>query len=380
MPRARRALRGPAAAQGLALARRTRRPRAASATPESKGFLSKAVGFERSNNAGMSGKVELVCRWIHDPKLILEVTGDWPEDETTRELEQAPNEFTVHLVRCRGLARTNRSLACRNTSNPGVVVSTKSERRRTKPAKKTVAPVFQKRFSFEARVGDPDVTLEVFDFGEGGDDPPLFMGRAKIPLKDLQHREVSRRWLPLTDQKGKRDAPRGQVDVACWHRFSKKYVAPIPNDTEDDAVPHGGAEINQGGTPFLSRPAKYLRVAAPSRDLRQRKYSNTSKAVAPSLDLRQRKRSPRKNADAGSRGPVQPDLRLRLAGVVAAAARPQVERRHRRRVGSLRGRPLQQAGEGDAGRRGVGPPRLAPDLQIFGAPDPRRVLRRAAPA
>ena len=119
-----------------------------------------------NEDAQSAGKVELVCRWVHDPALILPVDlANVYEDEGSE--VQQPNEITVHVVRCRQLIRTSRTLASKDTSNPFVRVSTTFESKRTKVARRTVAPVFQKRFSFEGRQGDHDLLVEVFDSSSG---------------------------------------------------------------------------------------------------------------------------------------------------------------------------------------------------------------------
>ena len=119
-----------------------------------------------NEDAQSAGKVELVCRWVHDPALILPVDlANVYEDEGSE--VQQPNEITVHIVRCRQFIRTSRTLASKDTSNPFVRVSTTFESKRTKVARRTVAPVYQKRFSFEGRQGDHDLLVEVFDSSSG---------------------------------------------------------------------------------------------------------------------------------------------------------------------------------------------------------------------
>lgn len=185
-----------------------------------------------------SGKVELILRWVHDPSLILKVTGDDICEDEDYEQHQ-PNEVSVHVVRCRHLLRTSRSLLSKDTSNPFVRISTKFQNRRTKRSVRTVAPVYQKRFSFESRAGDEDLLVEVYDAGQGGNDDLLFMGRARLAIKDLRDREPMRRWLTLTDEYGRKDQRRGQVEVVAWHFYRGKYVAPIPNRVDDDPAVEG---------------------------------------------------------------------------------------------------------------------------------------------
>ena len=250
-----------------------------------------------NEDAQSAGKVELVCRWVHDPALILPVDlANVYEDEGSE--VQQPNEITVHVVRCRQLIRTSRTLASKDTSNPFVRVSTTFESKRTKVARRTVAPVFQKRFSFEGRQGDHDLLVEVFDSSSGdlcgnqpvrrvhddaavlarssveelaslrhragvasmawrpmrrvstnasqnfdlhtgGDEEPLFMGRARLALKELRERKPIRKWLTLTDEYGRKDKRRGQVDIVAWHMYRGKYVVQIPNQVDDDAAEEG---------------------------------------------------------------------------------------------------------------------------------------------
>ena len=133
--------------------------------------------------------MELVCRWVHDPALILPVDlANVYEDEGSE--VQQPNEITVHVVRCRQLIRTSRTLASKDTSNPFVRVSTTFESKRTKVARRTVAPVFQKRFSFEGRQGDHDLLVEVFDSSSGD----LCGNQPGDALRNLPFEQASRRW------------------------------------------------------------------------------------------------------------------------------------------------------------------------------------------
>jgi hypothetical protein len=192
---------------------------------------------EGDQDAQSAGKVELVIRWVHDPSLILPVELDNVYEDEGSEVQQ-PNEITIHVVRCRQLIRTSRTLASKDTSNPYVKVSTTFESKRTKTARRTVAPVYQKRFSFEGRQGDHDLLVEVFD-SSSGDEEPLFMGRARLALKELRERKPVRKWLTLTDEYGRKDKRRGQVDVVCWHFYRGKYVVQIPNQVEDDPAVEG---------------------------------------------------------------------------------------------------------------------------------------------
>ena len=97
------------------------------------------------------------------------------------------------------------------------------------------------RFAFETRKGDDDVVVEALDAGESGDDPLLFMGKAKISLKMLDSRTPTRVWLTLGDERFKKDVdfPRGQVEVVAWWHFDDRWKLDVPNDTEDDVVPDG---------------------------------------------------------------------------------------------------------------------------------------------
>ena len=65
------------------------------------------------------------------------------------------------------------------------------------------------------------------------------MGRARLALKELRERKPIRKWLTLTDEYGRKDKRRGQVDIVAWHFYRGKYVVQIPNSVEDDAAEEG---------------------------------------------------------------------------------------------------------------------------------------------
>ena len=61
------------------------------------------------------------------------------------------------------------------------------------------------------------------------------MGRARLALKELRERKPIRKWLTLTDEYGRKDKRRGQVDVVAWHMYRGKFVVQIPNQVDDAA-------------------------------------------------------------------------------------------------------------------------------------------------
>lgn len=186
-----------------------------------------------------AGKVELITRWVHDPSIILPCEDEDFVDEHV-EFEEA-NEVTVYVIRARKLLRMSRTHFTKDTSNPLIRVSSQFESRKTKVARMTVHPQYGVRYAFEMRKGDDGVVVEALDAGESGDDPLLFMGKAKIDLKTLAARKPVRAWLTLGDERYKKDmdAPRGQVEVVAFWRYNAKWKVAVPNDTEYDNVPDG---------------------------------------------------------------------------------------------------------------------------------------------
>ena len=86
-----------------------------------------ALALVRMKMPSQPVKWNLCVRWVHDPALILPVDLAALMLRGRRYEVQQPNEITVHVVRCRQLIRTSRTLASKDTSNPFVRVSTTFE-------------------------------------------------------------------------------------------------------------------------------------------------------------------------------------------------------------------------------------------------------------
>ena len=125
------------------------------------------------------------------------------------------------------------------TSDPFVTLTLGDQTEKTSVLKGTLTPVWKQRYHFVADNAAEPLVIQVDDYDalSGAD----FMGAAVVPHSAFSH-GPTRRWVKLTDRKGREDKDRGEVELFLRHVHNPELA--LEDDAPDD----------------LSKPANEIRI------------------------------------------------------------------------------------------------------------------------
>lgn len=182
------------------------------------------------------GRVELCLRWCFDIAYYHALPPHMEEDEDPEMRRKAANCVVVFLIRAKNLPIMDKNvLTSGGSSDPLATLVLEGEQARSSVQKKTLCPVWCECFEFAAHDAEDvlEVAVDDWDALSGND----FIGKIRIPVEALEHRETVRAWHDLEDDEGKR--VQGKIEVACRRRYSPAYDIKLPKAfTESDKHPY----------------------------------------------------------------------------------------------------------------------------------------------
>ena len=183
---------------------------------------------ETNTKGVVSGEIELVLRWRHVEARVFRPFLNLKDD-----LTKCPNELVIGVGRGRGLPIMDRSMFSKGgSSDPRIVmwIEGVDEPLTSSTKKKSLDPCWREVFRLEvpSTLEAPLLHIKCEDWDLVG--RPDFMGAVDVPLIDyriqlgftsIDHRRVTRSWLPLGARSAKTE-PQGEVEIQLWMRYSKE--------------------------------------------------------------------------------------------------------------------------------------------------------------
>ena len=177
----------------------------------------------------VSGSIELVLKWIHNPELAFD-----PWEGRDAHPGKPRNELCIAVVRARNLPIMDRNLLSKGGSSDPVATVTLANAPefsfKTDVRRKTVNPLFRAQFQCpyeldydDAPPGVLKVVLEDWDELSGND----FMGSADVDLREVHDGYRVRKWYKLGGSSGDVEL------VLCWRHDPALVFDPFKEGDPD---------------------------------------------------------------------------------------------------------------------------------------------------
>mmetsp|Transcript_47123 Transcript_47123/g.151052 ORF Transcript_47123/g.151052 Transcript_47123/m.151052 type:complete len:764 (-) Transcript_47123:15-2306(-) len=143
----------------------------------------------------------------------------WPrclKSVTTAQRNMSVRKLYIYLMRARNLTAADWNLRGEGTSDPYVVVSCGGYEVKSKVIDRTLDPVWNEKFVFQAcQYSGESLHIEVFDHDVGNDDD--YLGGLEIPLDRVEEGNMARsRWAPLQPEAPPGPDVQGELHVRCF--------------------------------------------------------------------------------------------------------------------------------------------------------------------
>lgn len=193
-----------------------------------------SLSSEEGASSNVTGDVELVVQWRHNPAL-----AHTPFDDSVEVPEgKKPNELRVAAISARRLAVKDKKLIGEGSSDPVVTFELGSVKAETTVKKKTLNPTWKEAFSKPCSVEEAGdlilkVKVEDWDAVSGRD----FMGSCVIDLKECveqPNKAATRTWCLLhLDDAQKTQTVSGEVEI--WYQWRYNPLLDFEPFTEVDS-------------------------------------------------------------------------------------------------------------------------------------------------
>ena len=193
----------------------------------------------KKGSSNVTGDLELVVQWRHNPSLAFVPFADEVEAVEGKK----PNELRVAAIQARRLAVKDKSMMGKGTSDPVVTFELGSVKAETTVKKKTLNPTWKEAFAKPCSVdeaGDCQLKVTVGDWDAVTSRD--FMGSCVIDLKgcvEAPNQPACRKWclLDLQDDKKTQNVS-GEVEIWYQWRYSPLLDFEPFTDVESDKAPN----------------------------------------------------------------------------------------------------------------------------------------------
>jgi len=207
----------------------------------------------------VSGYVELILQWGHEPALCFD-----PFVDDSKFAGQEPNQLRIGLFRARSLEIADKNLVSQGgSSDPFFKLSVATWSAKSTHKSKTLEPVYKEIFDVELSRGPdwlaaPVLRIECLDYDAVSQADA--MGFVDVPLEALLDGKVSKKWYSLSTT--------GDVELVLQWRFDPNLDY-APFRQEDDSLKEEPNELRVAIVRALDLPAKDANLLSkPSSDAR----------------------------------------------------------------------------------------------------------------
>jgi Ca2+-dependent lipid-binding protein len=194
----------------------------------------------KKGSSNVTGDLELVVQWRHNPALAFAPFADAVEDVPEG---KKPNELRVAAIQARRLAVKDKSMMGKGTSDPVVTFELGSVKAETTVKKKTLNPTWKEAFAKPCSVEEAqDCQLKISVGDWDAVTSRDFMGSCVIDLKgcvEAPNKAAVRRWCLLDlDESKKTQNVSGEVEIWYQWRYNPLLDFEPFTDVSSDKPPN----------------------------------------------------------------------------------------------------------------------------------------------